>query len=84
MYTPTPRRFSGRHRRTLELLCEGLSNREIARHLVVSEETVEGYVSEMLRRTRLRNRTQLALMAVGRGWVERDIFSICETIEGAG
>lgn len=50
--------------RILGLVCRGLSNREIARALVVSVRTVESHVSHLLAKTGCRNRTQLLIWAL--------------------
>ena len=53
----------------LRLLVQGLSNREIAHALVISEGTVKAHISNILSRLGLRDRTQAALLARERGWV---------------
>jgi DNA-binding NarL/FixJ family response regulator len=55
--TPTERRVIG-------LVAQGLSNREIAQKLSVSQRTVESHVSNMLGKTGLGNRTELARWAI--------------------
>ncbi|MBS3943433.1 MAG: response regulator transcription factor [Dethiobacter sp.] len=45
----------------LRCLAEGLSNREIAETLYLSEGTVRNYISVMLEKLSLRDRTQLAI-----------------------
>ena len=46
------------------LLLQGLSNKAIAKHLVLSVRTVESHVSRSLMKTGCRNRVQLALWLV--------------------
>ena len=51
----------------LRLLAQGLSNRQIASELVVSEKTVKTHVSSILAKLHLADRTQAALFAVREG-----------------
>ncbi|GIP31761.1 hypothetical protein J2TS4_09710 [Paenibacillus sp. J2TS4] len=45
----------------LALVAEGFSNKEIAEHLYLSEGTVRNYVTALLEKLQLRDRTQLAI-----------------------
>lgn len=45
----------------ISLVAEGLSNKEIAKRLFLSEGTVRNYVSQILEKMDLRDRTQLAV-----------------------
>lgn len=45
----------------IELVAEGLSNREISEKLFLSEGTVRNYISSVLEKLSLRDRTQLAV-----------------------
>jgi DNA-binding NarL/FixJ family response regulator len=56
-----------REREVLGLVADGRSNREIARHLVLSEKTVKTHVSNILMKLDLSDRTQAALWAVRHG-----------------
>ena len=56
--------LTARERETLELIALGLSNQEIADKMVVNERTVAKYVSSILNKLHLANRTQAALFAV--------------------
>jgi DNA-binding NarL/FixJ family response regulator len=50
--------------RVLQALKRGLSNRGIARELVVSPRTVESHISSLLAKTGCGNRTQLLLWSL--------------------
>jgi NarL family two-component system response regulator LiaR len=52
---------------TLHLIARGLSNQEIASTLVVHERTIAKYVSSILNKLHLANRTQAALYAIREG-----------------
>ncbi|MDJ1177612.1 response regulator transcription factor [Roseofilum sp. BLCC_M91] len=52
-----------REREVLALIGKGASNREIAEQLFLSEGTVKNYVTNILSRLDLRDRTQAALLA---------------------
>jgi DNA-binding NarL/FixJ family response regulator len=55
--------LSDRERQTLEQLCNGLSNKEIARALSIQEVTVKLHVRNLFAKLGVANRTQAALMA---------------------
>lgn len=50
-----------KERQVISLVAEGLSNKEIAKRLFLSEGTVRNYVSQILEKMDLRDRTQLAV-----------------------
>jgi NarL family two-component system response regulator LiaR len=56
-----------REMETLRLIARGLSNQEIATILVVHERTVAKYVSSVLNKLHVTNRTQAALYAIREG-----------------
>ena len=56
---PTP----DRELEVMHLLAEGLSNAQIAQRLVLSEKTVKGYVSNILSKLHVADRTQAAVFA---------------------
>ncbi|AKG74839.1 response regulator [Salinicoccus halodurans] len=53
--------LSPREQEILAQVAEGMSNREIAEKLYLSEGTVRNYISQMLTKLDLRDRTQLAV-----------------------
>lgn len=59
-----------RERELLKLLARGLSNKEIANQLTLTEMTVKGYVSDIFMKLGVNDRTQAALMAVRYGLVK--------------
>lgn len=68
LYTADP--LTPRELETLRLIARGLSNQEIAQELVVHERTVAKYVSSILNKLHLANRTQAALYALREGLTE--------------
>ena len=55
--------LSTQERRILALLAEGLTNRELAQRMYLSEKTVKNYVSSVLTKLGLTSRTQAAVFA---------------------
>ncbi|HEY7872546.1 MAG TPA: response regulator transcription factor, partial [Rudaea sp.] len=56
--------LTARETDVLKLIAEGLSNKQIGKRLNLTEGTVKGYVSQILAKLRLEDRTQIALYAV--------------------
>lgn len=63
--------LTGREREVAGLIGEGLSNRAISDRLVVSERTVETYVSSILGKLGFTARTQIAAWAATRGLAQQ-------------
>lgn len=53
--------FSEREMDIIEAISEGLSNKEIASKLYISEGTVKNYITSILNKTGLEHRTQIAI-----------------------
>jgi NarL family two-component system response regulator LiaR len=70
LYTADP--LTPRELETLRLISRGLSNQEIATELVVHERTIAKYVSSILNKLHLANRTQAALYALREGLSDLD------------
>jgi len=59
--------FTGRQEQIMGLLIHGLSNKEIAYRLNLSEKTVKFYVTQVIKKLGVQNRVQVALYASKRG-----------------
>ena len=62
-----PDALTAREHEVLRLLATGLSNRELAQRLSISERTARTHVSSILDKLGLRSRTQAALFAIQQG-----------------
>jgi two-component system, NarL family, response regulator DevR len=58
--------LTDQERRILDLIAEGLTNRQIGSRLGLAEKTVKNYVSSLLTKIGLQSRTQAALFIAGR------------------
>jgi DNA-binding NarL/FixJ family response regulator len=67
--TPARPRLNDSQQEILRLLTEGLSNKEIASRIHLSENTVKTHIQEILRRLEVRNRVQAAVRATKERWV---------------
>lgn len=66
---PSPQNggLTQRQREVLDLLCQGLSNKLIARHLLLSENTVRRHVQDILDYFHVESRSEAVFMAQRRG-----------------
>lgn len=68
--------LTARERDILALVASGLSNKEIAARLTISERTARTHVSNVLGKMHLTSRTQAALVAIREGLVSPDAVTI--------
>jgi two-component system NarL family response regulator len=61
---------SAREAASLQLVSRGLSNKEIAQHLGVSEATAKTFLARIMRKMGVHDRTQAVLVALERGWID--------------
>jgi len=66
----SPDALTTREQNVLQLLAQGLQNKEIAAELVITERTVKFYVSSILSKLGAGNRTEAVTLAVQRGLVK--------------
>lgn len=64
--------LSGQEKRVLDLIGEGLTNRQIAERMFLSEKTAKNYVSSLLTKLGLQRRSQAAALAARRGGSSED------------
>ena len=68
---PSPEALTARQREVLELLCEGLQNKQIARRLNIASATVKIHVANILRTLNVSSRLQAAVVAMSLGLIRR-------------
>jgi DNA-binding NarL/FixJ family response regulator len=61
--------LSPREMEILQYITRGMSNKEIARRLGISHQTVKNHVTSILRKFGVEDRTQAVVYALKRGWV---------------
>jgi DNA-binding NarL/FixJ family response regulator len=62
---PRIAQLNTRERQVLELIADGLTNRQIGARLGVTEKTIKNYVSNLLAKLGLQSRTQAAVFRLG-------------------
>jgi DNA-binding NarL/FixJ family response regulator len=65
--------LTDQERRILDLLAEGLTNREIAERMFLAEKTVKNYVSNLLAKMGMQRRTEAAVYAARRNERQRKL-----------
>ena len=63
MSRPETEALSDKEERILELICEGMMNRQIAQTLNLAEGTVKNYVSRIMEKLHANTRTELAMLS---------------------
>jgi DNA-binding NarL/FixJ family response regulator len=61
--------LSHREMEILQFVTDGLSNKEIAVKLNISQQTVKNHMTSILKKLHVEDRTQAAVNAIRRGWV---------------
>jgi DNA-binding NarL/FixJ family response regulator len=62
--------LSAREIEVLDCVAQGLSNKDIAEELFVTEQTVKNHMTSVLRKLDVNDRVQAVLFAVKNGWIE--------------
>jgi DNA-binding NarL/FixJ family response regulator len=63
----TPSGLTPREREVLQLVADGMANKQIARRLAISEKTVKSHLTSVFQRINVEDRTQAALWARDHG-----------------
>ena len=63
---PAPSSLTGQEEKLLELLAEGLTNREMAERMHLAEKTIRNYMSNLFTKLGMKHRTQAALYGAQR------------------
>lgn len=67
---PAAHPFSPREYEVLTLAAQGLTNREIAYRLGISDRTVQFHMNAIFNKTGAQSRTEAVALALSRGWVQ--------------
>lgn len=61
--------LTSREREILDWVAKGMTNREIAKELQISDQTVKNHLKNILQKLHLENRVQLTRYAMEQGWI---------------
>ena len=61
--------LTSREYEILRLIIEGLTNRDIAHKLSISQETVKSHIHHIMQKMQVKDRTQAAVQATRQGWI---------------
>lgn len=64
--------LSPREMEILDFVTQGLINKQIAKKLGISQQTVKNHMTSILKKLNVKDRTQAAVTALRRGWVRID------------
>lgn len=64
--------LSAREIEILDYIAKGNSNKEIARQLKISDQTVKNHITSILRKLAVNDRTQAVVFALRRGWIKME------------
>lgn len=62
--------FSPREHQVLQLAAQGMTNKEIAYRLGISERTIQFHINSIFNKTGTESRTQVVAMAIQKGWID--------------
>ncbi len=65
----SPLRLSPRETQVLTLVAEGLTNKEIAYRLGISDRTVQYHMNSIFNKTTTQSRTEAVALALQKGWI---------------
>jgi DNA-binding NarL/FixJ family response regulator len=62
--------LSPREVQILDNIAQGMTNKEVAYALAISEQTVKNHMSSILRKLSVNDRTQAVVYAIRQGWIK--------------
>ena len=67
---PSDQPFTAREHEVLSLVARGLTNKEIAYRLGISDRTVQFHMNSIFNKTATYSRTEAVVMAIEQGWLK--------------
>ena len=64
--------LSPREIEILELISRGNSNKQIARILAISDQTVKNHITSILKKLAVNDRTEAVVYSLRQGWIKMD------------
>lgn len=74
--TQQPESLTAREQVVLQLIAEGLSNRQISQRLSLTLHTVKWYVKQIFAKLHVRRRTEAVAMAQSLGWLDAPVVPV--------